>query len=185
MKYYFQCPRCRNDEEFLRPSEETYPLGFRLFLFGGVLPALLFQHHTRHRIQCGQCTHIFQQPPIPRSPVAKFALWIIIATLLLFTAAIFYFHFPEFTTLWPSLPVIQSLEDAIGAHPRVAAYFIALLVGLMIISSWVAALVSNAAFRKHLSTQCRLEPRSPFDLEIQNRPASGLPEPHAQAKSQY
>src|SRR6266511_3295106 len=95
MKYYFRCPNCGNDEEFVRPSEETSNLGCALFVFGGFIPYLLFAGHNLGRVQCSNCAHIFRQPPLPSSPLATFAGWILALTVIPVIVAVFFFSFTE------------------------------------------------------------------------------------------
>ena len=50
MKYYFQCPRCSNDEQFFVPDERTTDLTTSLFLVGGFFGTLLSLDYFSHRI---------------------------------------------------------------------------------------------------------------------------------------
>lgn len=169
MKFYFQCPRCSNDEEFIKPQEQASNLGWALFFFGGFLPALLYADHSSHRVQCKVCGTMFRQPPLPSSPVGKFAHWILGSTIVLSVVAVFFFMLPNLAAFLPSLPVIDTFEQAISAHPRVAAYFLTLLCLLTAASCWIAAYFSNSKFRMQLSKEVRLDPLVDPVLSQQSR----------------
>jgi hypothetical protein len=170
VKYYFQCPKCGSDEEFVKPSEQSSDLGCALFLFGGIIPALMYADHTRSRVQCAKCAHIFRQPPIPGSPLAAFAGWMMGLIILPVIIAVFFFSFKELANLLPPLAVIDTIEEAIARQPRVAAYLLALLFVLIVIPCWVAACVSNAKFRKQFATGHRTKPLASVEFAEQNRP---------------
>ncbi len=175
MKYYFRCPKCGSDEQFVKPSEESSDLGCALFLFGGFIPALLYANHRHGRIQCTSCAHIFRQPPIPSSPLATFAGWTLALTIIPSVIAVFFFSFPDLASLLPSIPVISTIEDAVTTQPRVAAYLLALLFVLIVFPCWVAACASNAKFRKQLSTEYHLKPFTSHELAQHNKPQADAP----------
>jgi hypothetical protein len=158
MNYYFQCPKCQSDSEFVKPSEEDSGLGCLLFIFGGFIPALLFAGHKHGRIQCRKCTHIFPQPSLPSSPLAKFAGWILALSLIPAVTSIFFFNIGDFASLLPVLPVISIIEEAVRDQPRVAAYLLGVLFVLIVIPCIVVACVSNARFRKHLANRYQVHP---------------------------
>lgn len=160
MKYYFRCPKCQSDSEFVKPSEEDSGLGCLLFLFGGFIPALLFAGHKQGRIQCRKCTHIFPQPSRPSSPLAKFAGWILALSLIPAVTSIFFFKIVDFASLLPVLPVISTIEEAVKDQPRVAAYLFGVLFVLIVIPCIVVACVSNARFRKQLAKTYQTHPPS-------------------------
>ena len=170
MKYYFRCPKCGNDEQFVKPSEQTSDLGCALLFFGGFIPALIFADHTSRRIQCSRCAHIFRQPAIPSSPLASFAGWILALTVVLFTIAVFFYCSSDLASLLPSIPVISSIEEAITIEPRVAAYLLSLLFILVVIPCWVAACLSNAKYRNQFSTEYHVKPLSSRDIAKQISP---------------
>lgn len=160
MRHYFQCPKCQNDAEFVKPSEEDSGLGCLLFLFGGFIPALLFAGHKHGRVQCQKCAHIFPQPALPSSPLAKFAGWILALSLIPAACSLFFFMIVDFANLLPALPVISTLEEAVRAQPRVAAYLFGVLFVLIVIPCIVVACLSNARFRKELAKSYHLDPVS-------------------------
>jgi rubredoxin len=174
MKYYFKCPNCGNDKQFVKPSEESSGLGFSLFLAGGIFSSLMYAEDKRARIQCTSCAHIFRQPPIPKSPLARFAGWIIALAVTLVVTAAFFFSFPELASLLPTIPVISTIEEAISTQPRVAAYLLVLLFTLIVVSFWLVACVINAKFRKQLSTEYCLKPLTSGELAQHNKPKQEL-----------
>lgn len=169
VNYYFRCPKCGSDEEFIKPSEESSNLGCAIFFFGGLIPALLFAADQTHgRIQCVNCAHIFRQPRIPVSPIAAFAGWIVALLIVPILIAVIAGS-ADLASFLPSVPIIASMEDAIKAEPRLAAYVLAFVLALIILVCWAAAFVSNSRFRKQLSTRCRLKALSPDELAQKQR----------------
>ena len=168
MKYYFRCPKCGNDEQFIKPSEQTDDLGCALFFYGGLIPGLLFANHASRRIQCTRCAHLFSQPALPSSPVASFAGWIVALTIVPIVAAVFVFCVPDLASLLPSIPVIATIEEAFAAQPRVAAYLLAVLLVLIVLFCWGAACLSNVRFRRRFSSEYLVRPLSPRDLAARN-----------------
>lgn len=169
MKYYFQCPKCGSDEQFVKPSERSSGLGWALFFFGGFIPFLLFASHNQGRIQCSSCSNIFRQPPVPSNPLAKFAGWLLFLTAISVVVAIAFLADTDSATLLPSVPVIAFIEDAVTVHPRVAAYLLVLLFTLVVLPCWAAIWLSNARSRKELAAKYRLKALSSHELEEKNR----------------
>ncbi|MHA3773850.1 hypothetical protein ACXR0O_20135 [Verrucomicrobiota bacterium sgz303538] len=167
MRYYFRCPNCGNDERFVTPHEQASNLGCALLFFGGLLPALVFANYTRNRVQCLNCGYIFRRPPLPSSPLATFAGWIVAVTLIPCVIALLLFASPEIADSLPSFSGIAALEEAIALKPRLAAYLLVVLVTLILAACWAAALVSSAKFRKQLSGQYRLTPDTSRDAAHQ------------------
>src|SRR5436190_6664148 len=128
MKYYFQCPKCGNDEEFIKPTEEGSKLGSMLFVVSGLMSAILyldFLEYQRRRVQCVRCAHLFRQPAMPNSPVTKFARWILVVTIGSLIVALLMFAISDLAALLPpSVPVISLIEEAIVGQPRLASYFL-------------------------------------------------------------
>ena len=71
MNYYFNCPRCKSYAAFHEPTEDTGSTGCLLFLLGGFIPFLIFSRSRARRVLCGACNHIFAQPALPSTSVAK------------------------------------------------------------------------------------------------------------------
>lgn len=67
---------------------------------------------------------------------------------------------PDSADALPEIPVLTVLEEAVKAHPRIVAYFITLLVAVILISSWITAWVSNMRYRNELSKHYLLKPES-------------------------
>lgn len=168
MNYYFRCPNCGSNEEFIKPSEESSNAGCAIFLFGGLIPALLFANDRQGRIQCAKCAHIFRQPRIPVSALAAFAAWIV-ALLSVPILVVVVVGFADHASSLPSVPIIASVEEFITAQPRLTAFALAFGFVLIVIVCWAVAFVSNARFRKQLSTEYRLEPLSPDELAQKTR----------------
>ena len=168
MKYYFSCPLCGNDELFVRPSEDSSGLGCALLLYGGWLPFLIFARRNRNRVQCSQCAHIFQQPALPVSPTASLARFIILQTIVCAVLAFLFFYVPNLAKALPAVPILTGLENAIAAHPRVAAYILGLLFWQITIPCLVVAAVSAYRFHKQLAARFRLMPVSSRQIATQS-----------------
>jgi amino acid transporter len=173
VKYYFRCPSCGNDEEFIRPTEENANLGCGLLVFGGLIPFLLFAEHNRQRVQCARCANIFRQPRTPRTPLARFTGAILCTSFLLTVAAMFFGAFAESPDLLPQLPILSWVERVIVSQPRVTAYLVTLLALVIFLSCWIAAAVSNSRLRKEMSDEYRL--KVPSTREIARKAAREVP----------
>jgi len=162
MAYYFKCPLCRNDEHFKKPSEES-SLGCALFVFGGLLPALVYADSMARRVQCGKCAHIFRPPPLPVSPLSKMATWfgLIIAVFLL--AAVLLTVFSDTTALIPTHPLLEETERLVSEHPRVVALTLVPLPVLLLIVALITSFLSNLRFRRQFRQEYETRP-SDFSL---------------------
>ena len=158
MEYYFQCPKCGTDDEFVKPNEESFPIGSAILAPGGIFAALLIADHARHRTQCGKCAYIFRQPPIPRTQLASFARWMVSLTIILLFIAGIFFGVTDGGSHIPPAPVLSEFEALIAAKPRVAAWLIVFLVLLICIPCWIGGWISNAIYRKHLSAVYSVKP---------------------------
>lgn len=158
MKFYFRCPKCGSDEEFVKPSEEKSDLGTNLLFIGGIMAASMYADHVRRRVQCGKCSYIFRQPPIPSATQAKFAGWILALTLIPVLVAVAFVSFEDLAALLPALPVIDTIEEAVTMQPRVAAYLIAVVVVLVGVTAWVAAVWSNFRLRRKYAAEFQTKP---------------------------
>jgi hypothetical protein len=172
MKYYFKCPKCGNDEGFVKPSEENMNLGCLFLLFGQLFPALLFAHYTSGRIQCRKCFHVFRQPPLPVSPRSSFANGIIAAALLPVLAAFIFSFSPKMDSDLPSIYGLGWLEQTFAAEPRLAAYLVASILILVIGVCFISGVASNIRYRKELSKTLHLNPPKAEELIPSGRPGS-------------
>ena len=126
--------------------------------------SLAVSDYLRHRVQCPKCLLLFRRPPLPSSPVGRFAGWIIGVTVASFIAAMFLLSSKEVASLLPSNPVIAALEEAITAEPRLVAYLLVELLVVIFVSCGIVGVVSNARFRKQFAKQYRVYPVSPREL---------------------
>jgi hypothetical protein len=127
---------------------------------GGPLMQLSFADYKRRRIQCGRCEYLFQQPPLPRSPLGKFARWIVVVTLIPIGLAALLYLSPELAELLPPVPALAPVEAAIAADPRIALYLVLVLVIAIPLSCGIAACVGNAKYPQKLATEYLLKPLS-------------------------
>jgi hypothetical protein len=157
MKYYFECPACRNDEEFSLPREDSAGLTYMLWVWCGFIPALLFADATRHRVQCARCGYIFRQPCLPRTSLSIMAAWVIGIVLLFGTLTILMIGFPEVTDLLPQSLTLQEIELLISDHPRAILFglfpMIAALLLLSVCVSWASNHRARAELRKRFITK--------------------------------
>ena len=167
MRYYYKCPQCGSDEDFVKPREESSGLGGPLLLTGGLFSALLFADYARGRVQCGKCLYIFRPPQPPASPIGNFAAWIVALTAIPVLLAVFAMAFSDSPDLLPSNPLIAPLEERVSAQPRIAAYALLTVPVLIVVPCLVVATIGNARFRRQLAKEYRLTPRSSRDAPLQ------------------
>jgi len=147
MKYYFNCPKCSNNEAFSMPSESSSGLGCLLFLLGGILPALLYSNATARRVQCMNCGHIFRQPPLPRSPVSVLAMWIFFIIAIFVVLSFFMVIIPDLSSIIPKWSFLVSIEDFIKEYPRIFAFCSMAMTATLLLVSLLASFYSNFKFR--------------------------------------
>ncbi len=159
-KYYFMCPCCRSDADFLHVNEESTGLGLLFFLAGDLLPALLCENARHRRVQCAQCGYIFRRPAFPRTAVSKLAIWIIaiLAAFVFVTSLVI--AYPEILDLIPQSPILNEAEKLIADNPKVVLFVLVsttvvtvLIFALSLFASWVSSYRANAELRKQFETQ--------------------------------
>ncbi len=158
MKYYFKCPNCKNNEQFTTPSESSSGLGCLLLFFGGIIPALLYADSTNRRIQCANCGHIFQQPPLPNSSVSKLAKWIVLILVLFIFGSFLILVEPEISSLLPRYQWLSGFEGIIRANPYETAFCITALVLVLAIITILSSMISNARFRASFRKEYLTQP---------------------------
>ncbi len=163
MKYYFKCPKCGSDEEFIVPESDSDGrgggLGCLLFLVGGFIPLFIYYYLSLgKRIQCTRCYFLFRQPPLPESPVAEFSKWVIVVAVVPVFAAWLLTSMPEVIANLPSLPGVEALEKEAVAQPRLIAYLLVAIILSVIVTCFLAQLISNSRLRNELSKKYILRP---------------------------
>lgn len=157
MKYYFKCPSCGSDAEFLIPNEESQGLGLLLFLYGGLIPTLLYADTTCRRVQCAKCGYLFRQPTLPRTVVSRLAAWIIGIIFLFGLFTLFMIAFPEIPGLLPQSPILMEIEQVISDNPRAIflGFFpmVVLILVLSVLVSWISNHSARAELRKTHETK--------------------------------
>lgn len=133
-------------------------------MFGGLLSALLYAGHLRHRVQCVKCSYIFRPPPVPSAPVAKFAGWIFALLFISIITAVFFCFVDGLAGILPSVPGIDLIEEVVAKQPRVIAYLLATASVLIVIACWAAASISNIKYRRRFSQVYRVKPLSSQEL---------------------
>lgn len=163
--YYFRCPSCGSDERFAAVNQDNVvSLGCLLALVGGLLPWLLYADSTRNRVQCMNCGKIFAQPPLPQSPLSKYALSIIILIVIAVIALVIMAAIPEFTAWMPDYPAITSLVEFVEKHPEAIVVSLLPLLIILVVSATVISIVANRRYRRQLREQVRLEPQAQFEM---------------------
>lgn len=159
MKYYFQCPRCQNDERFTEPEEDTSNLGCTLFFLGGLLPSLLFLRAMKRRVQCGKCGYIFQQPSIPRTAVSSLAIWI--NTIIFFCLLLI--AIPIFSPFWMQAISNKSnpweIEKLVIENPRAFIIGVGLIIGIITPICMISSVLSNHNERNRIGRQYETKPK--------------------------
>ncbi len=160
MSYYFGCPRCGSNRSFATVAEDDSSLGCLLFLIGGLLALLIYADSTRGRVQCTHCGHIFRQPPLPRSPLSKFALAVIGLIVASVIVTVVMTSIPALVGWLPDLPFITKLEDFVEENPKalVASLFPALII--VTVLAFVVSFVSNRRYRQDLRKTFETAPKA-------------------------
>ena len=159
MSYYFDCPKCRSNEDFAIVKTDEGALGCLLFLLGGILPWLLYEDSTRDRVQCANCGHIFRQPPLPRAPIANYAIAIIILIVLTIASLLLMAAVPELTSWIPNYPSVEALEDFVANHPEAVVASVIPLLVLLVMSAIIVSIVANRRYRRELRGYFETEPK--------------------------
>ncbi len=163
--YYFHCPRCGSDERFAAVNQDNVvSLGCLLALVGGLLPWLLYADSTHNQVQCMNCGKIFRQPPLPQSPLSKYALSIIILIVIAIFALLIMVAVPEFTSWMMDYPTIALLVEFIEKHPEAIVASLLPLLIILVVSATVVSIVANRRYRRRLREQVRLEPQAQFEM---------------------
>jgi hypothetical protein len=115
VKYFFKCPKCGSDEEFIVPEDGGWgsDLGCLFLSFGGLIPAFLYSAAVRRRIQCTRCFYLFRQPPLPESSLARFAKWVIVIAAVPIAVAWVLSKMPDTIAQLPGLPGIGEIEKEV------------------------------------------------------------------------
>jgi rubredoxin len=168
MKYYFKCPSCKNNDQFTVPSESSSGLGCLLLFLGGIIPALLYASATTNRIQCGNCGHIFRQPPLPNSPVSKLSKSLILIMILFIFSGFLFVIEPEFGSVIPKYEWLTGLENIIASNPYVVAFFLVAFVLVLSVITVMTSMISNAKFRSNFRKEHKTQPEQFSQIRKRN-----------------
>lgn len=160
MKYYFKCPGCGSDEQFIKPAESGAEPGVLTTFFGGAMTSYSLAEARRNRVQCGKCGRLFKLPPIPNSPVARLAHWIIMSLILFFLAGGSLLLVKSGESYLPKVQWISEFSCIIADHPYLVAFWIVSLTVFLLLTSMLAALISNIRFTTRFQKQYKTRPES-------------------------
>jgi len=172
MKYYFKCPSCRSDDEFALLKEESSGLGFLLFFFCGLIPALLYADVARRRVQCTKCGYIFRQPPLPRTALSRISTWIIGIIILFLALTSFMIAFPQIVSLFPQSSSLGEVEKLVSDNPRAIILGILPMILLVTVLSMLASWASNRRAHAELKKKFETKPKL-YGEEKPDKPTSG------------
>lgn len=158
MKYYFECPSCKNDEVFHIPKEDSGDLGLNLFFLGGFISALLSADYSSHKIQCSKCGFIFRRPPLPRTSFSKFSMSIVLLMLIFISAFIALAVYPQINNALPEVGIIDSVAAFISMNSRAVAVLITGLIFLILVICLISSYISNLIAHKKLSKKYKITP---------------------------
>ena len=165
--YYFSCPSCGSNGDFFRGGDDySESTGCAIFMFGGLLPALIYRDSVTGRIRCGACGHKFRQPGLPSSPAARIAMWM----WLLIPASFMGGMLASWAGLQQSdFPGKASVIDGVAGLMRANTFAFAVTFVLMVAGLTVLALaigvVSNIRYHKAIRRQYDTEP-TPFGTGV-------------------
>ncbi|NUM56771.1 MAG: hypothetical protein HUU46_24345 [Candidatus Hydrogenedentes bacterium] len=172
MKYYFQCPHCKQDEAFYPVSEQDGGLGCALLVFGGLIPFFLFQRDRFQRVQCADCRLIFSKPPIPYAMTARVA---VVLMILIGALPLFFFYIqnqPDYDSVFPANDWLLPLEQIVREHPRAAVYSVGGVLAITFVALLGIAIGSNISKRRSMGKMFRLSVNGPTLPDSAAPPAS-------------
>ena len=153
MKYYFKCPGCGNETDFVKPTEQGNGSGCLMLFFGGIFPFLLFSSLNGARIQCDQCKLLFAQPSLPSNKSAIYLGLLVGLIITVIFVSVFFFCIPGLARILPEIPAGHILEEAIHNEPRVATYLIIVLSAFTVLPLWVAAALITNKYHRNLKSK--------------------------------
>lgn len=153
MKYFFKCPGCGNETDFVKPTEQGNGSGCIMLFFGGIFPFLLFSSLNGARIQCDQCKLLFAQPSLPSNKSAIYLGLLVGLTITVIFVSVFFFCIPGLARILPEIPAGHILEEAIHNEPRVATYLIIVLSAFTVLPLWVAAALITNKYHRNLKSK--------------------------------
>jgi len=157
MKYYFKCPKCKNDERFSIPSSSDSGLGCALLIIGGLIPALIYADAVSKRVLWRKCGHMFRKPRLPRTSVSRFAARVIGIVILFAFVTSFLIAFPDLFSLIPDYETASYIEEVVVTHPKaIAVGFIGMVSALLLlafITSWSSNWKAHSKLKKEFHTK--------------------------------
>ena len=147
-----KCPKCKNTAQFQTPELKfIVPAWLTL----GV-PSLYRSYLKKARVQCSECLHIFPRPSVSKAPVAIFAMWALLFSVLPFLSAVLFSNFPEVIDALPNYYVINVIENFVQNNAKIVSISIALMLVLMFVLCVTAYYVSNILFRQKIKVNQEL-----------------------------
>ena len=157
-KFYFQCPKCKNDGSFERISQKTSIIRFALLLLGGFLPALLHGFHRVRIIQCTNCNTIFQQPRLPQSAVSRLSAWLLIIIGFSIAISLIFYFFPQLASKIPDNNYLSIFSHFIRDNHKGISIALLFMFPMIFLLVTFSACVGNYRFRKEFKTKYKIIP---------------------------
>jgi len=144
-------------------------LGCLLFIFGGLISALLYADAIGHRVQCAKCGYIFRQPPLPRTPVSILATWVVRIVLFFTMMSVLMIAVPALARLVPESPLFIRAKSVVAQNPGAVVLGMLPMLALLVLISLIASFSSNRKAHQKLKKQYETKPK-PFP-----RPGTSTP----------
>lgn len=164
INFYFKCPKCKNNENFVKISQKSSILTFIVLFLGGFFPALFHGFHRVRRVQCTKCRHIFQQPRIPQSPVSRLSAWLLIILILSAAIILVFKFFPQISYEIPNHQYLSMVYDFVRSNSKGISIALLFMIPLIFLLITFAAIINNYKFKKEFKTRYKVIPESDIPL---------------------
>jgi hypothetical protein len=158
-KYYFSCPRCRSNEAFSLPAEDSSGLGCVFFFFGGIIPALIYSDRQSRKIQCDSCGYIFCQPSLPRTGAEILGTSILLCYVAAVATSFVFLVFPEIMDVIPQPEFVKEFAQVISQHIEFFVILVGATAMVTLCLCLVVSITSGIVKRSRLSKKYLLQPK--------------------------
>lgn len=176
MKYYFKCPYCGSDEDFVRSGDGRSGLrGCLVTALTWPVTAMLFGYGARGPVQCRECGYVFRQPPLPRTSVSRLAGAVVAVVLGFSTLTLVMLLIPESTSVVPDYSVLRGLEALVSRNPRAIVLGVGPMVLLLLVLALTASAWSNGKAHRAIRREYEIHPK-PFTALRSREPGASAEE---------